>query len=164
MVGTIKFWTDERITELRDCANQGMTLPQATVQFDKSEMALRWQARQHQIKFADVKPGWTGQEEAILRDMVKDGCGWLEIGRALEKSRGCVAGFARRNNIEFIGKKSQPPSVARPYRHVKPQRKNTITKRKCLGPCGQYFESAWIGNRYCKSCASWAERQSGAIA
>ena len=152
MSGTVKFWSDERIAELRDCAAKGMTIPEASAVFDKSEMAIRWQARDKEIKFLCVRPGWTDQEDAALRDLVKEGYGWKAIARILDKTKGCVAGHAFRRNITFIGKKSQP--AARPYRHVKPTRKSTIIKRKCLGPCGQYFKSKWIGNRICKVCAS----------
>ena len=162
MVSTIKFWSDERITELRDCAANGMTIPEASAVFDKSQMAIRWQARDKGVRFACVRPGWTDQEDAALRDLVKEGYGWKAIGKILGKSKGCVASFARRNGIEFIGK---PKIVKRAYKHAKPTLKRTTRKRrKCLGPCGRHFESAWIGNRYCKSCASWAEQQSGAMA
>ena len=155
------FWTEARIADLRMYAEQGMCSPEIAEKFGRTASAIRKQANKHDIAFHGEKNDWTEKEDLTLRAMVADGFGWKDIARDLPgRSQNSVTGYAYRNGIKFTGKRGP-----KPYLYAKPKEKPAArVKRKCLGPCEQYFESAWIGNRYCKSCASWAERQSGAMA
>ena len=151
MSGKPKFWTPARIADLKAYAKQGLTAPEAGAKFNKTTMAIHWQAHRLEIKFTPVKPGWTEQEDAILRTMVAAGSGWKEVGRVLDKSKSGVRGYAIRNGIELVGKKE---IQKREYRYARPlEKKCTRARRKCL-TCGETFQSKWIGNRICKPCTS----------
>ena len=155
------FWTKARIADLRMYAEQGMCSPEIAEKFGRTASAIRKQANKHGIAFHGEKNDWTDKEIAVLRDMVADGFGWKDIARDLPgRSHNSVTGYAYRNGIKFTGKRGP-----RPYFYAKPEEKPAArVRRKCLGPCGRYFESAWIGNRVCKSCKSSGAYTSGAMA
>ena len=152
MSGKIKYWTEARIADLRMYARQGLTAPEAGAKFNKSAMAIHWQGHRLGIKFTPVKPSWTKQQDAILRDMISAGSGWKEVGKVLGKSKSCVRGYAVKNGIMFIGKPKAGKLVPK---HAKPieSKPNPPELRKCL-TCQTMFPSWGIGNRRCKPCKS----------
>ena len=157
MTGKV-YWTEARVKEMRAYANQGMTASEAAAKFNKTTMAVQWQAHRFNIRFKHGRNiGWKDEHDNVVRAMVAQGHGWKHIGLVLNKSKGAVAGYARRNGIDFIGKANiakPPPKHAKPPpKHAKPIeiKPNPPELRKCLA-CGTMFPSSWIGNRRCKPC------------
>ena len=101
---------------------------------------------------------WSKSEDAKLKALLGIGMSHCQISGEINRSINAISARCKRLNVTRVrlaGDKIAPTVKARPTKGV---------RRKCLGPCGRYFESAWIGNRLCKSCASSAARQSGAMA
>ena len=101
---------------------------------------------------------WSEDEDAKLKTLLGTGMSHCQISGEINRSINAISARCKRLNVTRVRlarDKIAPTVKAKPTKGV---------SRKCLGPCGRHFESAWIGNRYCKSCASWAERQSGAMA
>jgi hypothetical protein len=159
--GKVKFWTEARVRKLEYCAQHGLTIPETSAVFNKSKMAIQYQACIRGLRFKKTHPGWTSEEDAILRDFVREGYGWTAIGEKMGKSRGAVAGYANRNNISFVGRPVEPKTSGNRLRS--PEQPDARAKRKCLG-CATEFDSRWVGNRLCKQCAGAAVRKSGAMA
>ena len=105
---------------------------------------------------------WSESEDAKLKTLLGTGMSHCQISGEINRSVNAISARCKRLNVT---RARLAREIITPVKHAKPKEKPAgRVKRKCLGPCGRYFESAWIGNRYCKSCASWAERQSGAMA
>lgn len=155
------YWTQDRIAEMRGYSSRGLTSNEVAKKFSKTSTAIRKQANKYGITFRGQFNNWTNAEDRLLREMVAEGFGWKDIARKLQgRSENAVTGYANRNNIKFLGVRGP-----KPYRYAKPKKRPAPpVLRKCLGPCGRYFESAWIGNRICKSCKGSGAFTSGAMA
>ena len=90
---------------------------------------------------------WSAEEDAMLKGLAKTGASWGEISGEIKRSVDAISNRAKRLGIGRVGLNEKIAPVIK----LKPPRR---VKRKCLGPCGQYFKSEWIGNRICKVCSS----------
>ena len=90
------------------------------------------------------------EDEAILRG-IAEGKSFADIAEDLPGRSEWGTCQRARNYLGYKPEGSKrPPEKST----AKPRNDTGRAKRKCLGPCGQYFESSWKGNRICKRCAS----------
>ena len=152
--GKNSYFTPREDRIIRDMAHLGWAV--VADDLDRTRETVTRRAMKLGVK-SGLTRNWSEHEDAILKRMAATGASWGEISGEIERSIDAISNRAKRLGIGrvHVKEKMSPVVKARPAKRV---------KRKCLGPCGQYFESAWIGNRHCKSCASWAARQSGAMA
>ena len=101
---------------------------------------------------------WSEGEDAKLKALLGVGMSHCQISGEINRSINAISARCKRLNVTRVRlarDKIAPFVKARSAKRV---------RRKCLGPCGQYFESAWIGNRVCKSCKGSGAYTSGAMA
>ena len=91
---------------------------------------------------------WSESEDAKLKSLLGVGMSHCQISGEINRSINAISARCKRlgvTRVHLARDKIAPFVKARSAKRV---------RRKCLGPCGQYFESTWIGNRRCKPCTS----------
>lgn len=104
---------------------------------------------------------YTEAEDQVILRGIAEGKSFAAIAEELPGRSGWGACQRARN---YLGYKPAGSKLPPEKSTAKPRSNEGRAKRKCLGPCGQYFESAWIGNRVCKSCKGSGAYTSGAMA
>ena len=105
---------------------------------------------------------WSKAEDAKLKTLLGIGMSHCQISGEINRSVNAISARCKRLNVT---RARLAREIITPVKHAKPKEKPAgRVKRKCLGTCGRYFESAWIGNRMCKPCTASAERKRGAFA
>ena len=107
------------------------------------------------------RPQYTEFEDEVILRGIAEGKSFTAIAEELPRRSGWSVCQRARN---YLGYKPAGKQVKPKTSNKKPRTDENRARRKCLGDCGQYFESEWIGNRICKRCAGSSAHKSGAMA
>jgi hypothetical protein len=96
------------------------------------------------------KQPWTGQQDAILADLVRDGLGNAAIARRMGRSLGSIQN--RVGTLGLTGRQPSPETLALNSRDIYlPPALAPSRQRNCLS-CRAVFHSEGAHNRLCDDC------------
>lgn len=151
-----KFWTEERIEEMRAFAKKGLTAAEIAERFGKTPGAVRSKAAHNSIRLNYATGRWTKAEEERLKAMHAEGMLLADMATALNRADPGV----RHRLIKLGLRDGALRGPEKPKRRAAKPERPEPTQRRCL-MCRDEFPSEWAGERVCGSCKGTAAWRSG---